>query len=114
MDSKIPLRVNTLLKIIEEVIVDLDGVSFNDFEKSSLLQRATSFSISQVGEMMVKMEASLGEKYKELPWKAARRMRNFIVHDYADVNLDEVFKTAKNDLPPLKEAFEKIKVELMN
>ena len=114
MDSKILLRINTLLKIIEEVVSDLENVSFTDFEKSSLLQRATSFSISQVGETMTKIEASLGEKYKELPWKDARRMRNYIVHDYADVDIEEVFNTAKYDLPPLKEAFEKIKAELMN
>ena len=114
MDSKILLRINTLLKIIEEVGTDLNGASFDDFEKSSLLQRATAFSISQVGEMMVKMEDTLGEKYKEVPWKAARRMRNFIVHDYKDVDIEEIFNTARNDLPPLKEAFEKIKAELMN
>ena len=52
MDKKLLIRVDTLLRHINEVLNDLQNISFDEFEKSSLLQRATSFSISQIGEMM--------------------------------------------------------------
>ncbi len=112
MDKKLLLRINTLLKHIDEVLNDLQNVSFDEFEKSSLLQRATSFSISQIGEIMVKLQELLQEKYQNLPWKDARRMRNFIVHDYVNIEIEDVYNTAKNDLPLLKNAFEQIREDL--
>ena len=63
MDNKVLIRINSLLDHIDEVINDLKNISFSDFEKSSLLQRATSFSISQIGEMMNRLEEKLGEEY---------------------------------------------------
>ena len=112
MDKKLLIRVDTLLRHINEVLNDLQNISFDEFEKSSLLQRATSFSSSQIGEIMIKLQESLEEKYPDLPWKDARRMRNFIVHDYVNIEIEDVYKTAKNDLPILKTAFEQIRENL--
>ena len=39
-------------------------------------------------------------------------MRNFIVHDYVNIEIEDVYKTAKNDLPILKTAFEQIRENL--
>lgn len=54
---------------------------------------------------MARLQEKIGDKYPDLPWSLSRRMRNFIVHDYENVNPLIVFSTVIKDLPPLKEAF---------
>ena len=47
-------------------------------------------------------------EHSELPWKSMIGMRDRLVHGYFDVNLDVVWETVTNDLPPLIEKLEKI------
>ena len=101
-----------MLKRINEVLEDTKDVSFEELSNSSVLLRATCFSIMQIGEMMNKLKETLGEKYKDLPWLDAYTMRNVIVHDFSKVNVRVVYLTIKDNLPPLKTAFEQIREEL--
>ena len=112
MDEITILRIDTLLKRINEVLEDTKDVSFEELSNSSVLLRATCFSIMQIGEMMNKLKETLGEEYKDLPWLDAYTMRNVIVHDYSKVNVRVVYLTIKDNLPPLKTAFEQIREEL--
>ena len=50
--------------------------------------------------------------YKQVPWKSVFGMRNFLVHEYADVDDDAIFKTIKEDLPALKGATQDILSDL--
>lgn len=91
------------------VLSDMKDVSLDGFESNDLLFRATCFSIAQIGEQMIRLQDKIGQKYPEIPWAVARKMRNFIVHDYDDVIPEIVYSTAKEDLPSLKESFLLIK-----
>ena len=37
-----------------------------------------------------------------------KRMRNLLIHEYDDIDLSIVWKTVKNDLPPIITLLEKI------
>lgn len=113
MAKKIIQRIDGVLKQINHVQEELGSVSFEDFLKQKYVPEAVSFSVSQVGERMNKLEELLGNIYPDLPWKAARRMRNIIVHDYDNVRFDEVYSTATKDLPVLKQKLLDIKAELL-
>ena len=112
MDEITVLRIDTLLKRINEVLDDTKDVSFEELSNSSLLLRATCFSIIQIGELMNKLKENLGDQYKDLPWLDARSMRNVIVHDYDKVDVEIVYRTIKNNFPLLKTAFEQIREDL--
>ena len=49
----------------------------------------------------------VSDEYKEkrgyIPWNAMYGLRNRIVHDYGNVDLNIVFETLKNDIPELLE-----------
>ena len=114
MDKELlALRISVLLNHIEEILKDTDNMTLDDLKGQSVLLRATCFSIGQIGEQMINMESDLKDKYPDLPWKRARGMRNLIVHEYQRIDSEMVYSTIKNDLPPLKEAFEIIKNELI-
>lgn len=112
MDNKVIIRINSILGYIDEVIEDLKSLTFEQFKQSSVYMKATSFSIVLIGEQMMSLEAKIGKEYPNLPWKIVRGMRNFIVHNYSHIDAEEVYKTAKKDLPELKEALLKVKMEL--
>lgn len=113
MNQKILLRIDSLLKHIDEVLEDTNGINLTDLTQSRVLLKATCFSISQIGEQMNKLEESLVSNYPDLPWKRARGMRNFIVHDYDGIDVEQVYSTVINDLPKLKESFLTIKSDLL-
>lgn len=51
-------------------------------------------------------------KYKTIPWKEVFGMRNFIAHEYANVDEEAIFTTLKTDLPKLKEVSKQILLDL--
>lgn len=112
MDKLILDRIDLLLDHIDLVFYDTDGLSIEEIEQNSILLRATCFSVSQIGEMMIQLEKKLSSLYPELPWSRARGMRNIIVHDYGGTDIKMVYSVINNDLPGLKIDFTKIKSEL--
>ncbi len=42
-------------------------------------------------------------KHGNIPWSALGGLRNRIVHDYGNVDLNIVYETLKNDIPELLE-----------
>ena len=108
------IRVDFLLKQISLIQHDLANKTYEDFEKSDLLVRATAFSLVQIGEQMNKLETMFKDRYPELPWADARRMRNIIVHVYVKVDAAQVYETASKDLDVLTIYFSKIKQDLLN
>ena len=112
MDRKLLYRINSLLKQIGFIESDLDDILSEGLKPNTRLTRATAFSIAQIGEQMTKLETLLKDEYPTIPWQSARGMRNFIVHDYDSVDVEQLTLTVKQDLPELKRAFLQIKEDI--
>ncbi|MCK4829083.1 DUF86 domain-containing protein, partial [bacterium] len=61
-----------------------------------------------IGEAARGITIEFRSEHSELPWKSMIGMRDRLIHSYFDVNLDVVWETVTNDLPPLIEKLEKI------
>ena len=112
MAEKTIQRIDGVLKTIQRVQSELESISIDKFKESNLLQEAISFSISQIGERMNKLEELLSDKYPNIPWKQARKMRNIIIHDYDHVDFEKVYYTSTKDLPLLKQELLKVKNDI--
>ena len=62
---------------------------------------------------MKKIESLFKDKYPDLPWQKASAMRNYIVHDYDDVNPKIVYTTATIDLEELRQGISQIYSDLL-
>ena len=61
----------------------------------------------QIGKIL-KMKDSPLEDYPEIPWLAAYDMRNFISHEYANIDEDIIFDVIKEDLPRMQKVVKTI------
>lgn len=87
------------------------NIAFAEFLQDQKTQDAVIRQIAVIGEAMNKMDTEFLDKHPELPSKEAVSMRNILVHDYDNVDLEELWKTIKVDLPILKEMVSKILLE---
>ena len=60
-----------------------------------------------VGKLL-KSSQNLLDKYPQIPWHAIYGMRNFISHEYANINENIVVDVINNELDPLKEVIEEM------
>ena len=74
------------------------------FEKDELVQIWMVHHFQIIGEAASRISENLVGSHPEVPWPQMVAMRNVLVHDYFGVDVDEVWNTVANDLPPLKAA----------
>jgi uncharacterized protein with HEPN domain len=60
-----------------------------------------------IGEAASRLSSDAQVLFPSLPFRSMRGMRNIIVHDYGEVDLELVWKTISNDIPVLIEALER-------
>ena len=54
------------------------------------------------------MSAEFQHKQSTVPWSDMTGMRNILIHDYLGVDVNEVWKTIRDDLPVLKQQVEAV------
>lgn len=55
-----------------------------------------------VGEAATGVSTETRSRSPEVPWPDIIGMRNRLIHAYYDIDLDRVWDTLKDDLPPLE------------
>lgn len=65
-------------------------------------------AVEIIGEAAANVSSSTREQYPQIPWYLIVGMRNRLVHGYFDVDLDQLWSTVTEDLPPLLAELETI------
>ena len=84
------------------------GISREAFLENTQLQDACIRQIEIMGEATKRISDSFKEKHPEVPWKDMAGMRDKLIHDYIDVDLNIVYQTVAIDIPLLLPVIEKI------
>jgi len=102
------VRVRHALDAANKAIEFLKGKSRADLAKNEMLSLAIVRLLEIVGEASVGIDAEFRNQHPQIPWKEMTALRNRLIHGYFDINLDIVWKTVAEDLPPLANALEKL------
>ena len=77
------------------------GRSRRDLDSDQMLTFALVRAIEIIGEAASQVTEDGRAAAPEIPWASIAGMRNRIVHAYFDIDLDRVWDTIADDLPPL-------------
>lgn len=95
------------IKLIEEYT---KNISHEQFKKDLKIQDAIVRRLEIIGEASKRIPKSVREANKHIDWESFSKYRNFIIHSYFEASLNRIWIMIKEDIPQLKEAFEKIKI----
>ena len=94
------------LKDILDSINDIEdfirNMSFKEFKKDKKTINAVVRSIEVMGEATKNIPKALRNKHKEVPWKKIVGMRDKLIHEYFGIDVEILWKTVTEDIPPLK------------
>lgn len=85
-----------------------NGMTREALDENETVVLALSRAIEIIGEAAARVTKPLRDEYPEIPWAQIVGMRNRLIHAYFDVDLNQVWKTVTEDLPPLAAELEKI------
>jgi uncharacterized protein with HEPN domain len=74
-----------------------DVPSLEAFAEDEMRVMATIRALEVIGEAVKHIPSSLRRKHPEVPW------RDILIHGYYDVSVEIVWKTAREDIPPLRQ-----------
>ena len=74
-------------------------------------------SLQYITESLVKIRNICGsdffKTYSSIPWPAVFGMRNFLSHEYGDVDAEGIFNTVKTNIPELLQVSKKIQHDVI-
>lgn len=79
----------------------VEGVTKEEFIANEEKHEAVNRKFEIIGEAARRLSPEARQQFPDIPWQLASAMRNVLIHDYDEVNLNVVWDTAQNDLPKL-------------
>jgi uncharacterized protein with HEPN domain len=102
------VRVQHIIDATNEALSFIAGKSRADLFSDRKLALAVIKSIEIAGEAASRVSQDLRVNSPQIPWQDIVAMRNRLIHGYFDINLDIVWKTVTEELPPLISLLEKL------
>jgi uncharacterized protein with HEPN domain len=90
-----------MLQASQKAIECARGLNIELFQASGLHQDAILRQLTIVGEAAKRVSAEFRASHREVPWRQIAGFRDVVVHDYAHVDLQEVWRIVQEDLPTL-------------
>lgn len=99
-------RLRHMLDAAREAVEFTQGHTREDLDSDRMLVMALVKEVEIIGEAACLISAATREQLPDVPWEDIIGMRHRLVHAYFDINLDILWETVQNDLPPLAETLE--------
>lgn len=93
------------INFIETYIQDAPDIE-EFISERGLYQDAIVRNIEIIGEATKKVDDSFKVNHPEIPWRQMAGMRDKIIHEYADIDWEEVWKVATEDVKELRISIE--------
>ncbi len=86
---------------IRRILRYADGVSKPQLETNDEKLSAILYQITIIGEATKRLSQSLRQQRSDIPWREMAGMRDVIIHEYDQLDLDVVWDVVTNKLPGL-------------
>lgn len=109
MNKDPKIYIEHILSAIQKINQYTTDLSIEQFIEDDKTHDAVIRQLETIGEAAGQLEDEFRQQYSNMPWKFMLAMRNKLIHEYFDVDLEIVWKTVKESLPELKKQLEGFK-----
>lgn len=96
-------RLIHIIEAIDRILVNAQGTTIQELENDSLRFYGIIKNIEIIGEAAFKLTKAFRILHPDTPWEVISRMRHVLVHEYYQIDVEQVWNVMQNDLAPLKE-----------
>ncbi len=91
-----------MLQAMERIIRFTKGKTFEEYVADDMMYYAVVKNIEILGEASNMLTEEFKKTHPQTPWKQVNGMRNYIVHEYFQVDNNVVWDVITNDLAVLQ------------
>jgi uncharacterized protein with HEPN domain len=102
------LRLSHMLRYSREAVSLVQERNRSDLDSDRVLGLALARLIEIVGQAASRVSDPTRLDYADIPWQEITSMRNHLIHGYDAVDMEMLWQTLHQDLPPLIAALEHI------
>ena len=92
-------RLEHISEALESIFKSFENLNEKEFLTNREKRNSIVYEFIIVGEACNNISEETKQKYTSIAWHFAYRMRNKLVHEYPNIQLEILWKTVKNDLP---------------
>ncbi|MEM9273452.1 MAG: DUF86 domain-containing protein [Cyanobacteria bacterium P01_F01_bin.143] len=78
------------------------GIEFAEFSQNMEKVYAVSRALEIIGEAVKRIPHSIRNQYPDIPWKDIAGMRDKLIHDYFNTDVEIIWQAVQEDIPQLK------------
>ena len=98
--------IQKIKKDILFIVTHMRDVDAEELDTNEVLLDSMLFRMIQISENAKRLSDGYKVMHGNIPWNALSGLRNRIVHDYGNVDLNIVYETLKKDMPEVLEMIE--------
>lgn len=95
-------RIRHILEALDRIFTYTYHLQLEDFIANRMVRDAVERNFEIIGEATRHIPADTQKQYSDIPWRKMTAMRNFIIHQYDEVEEIALWNTIQKDLPQLK------------
>ena len=84
------------------------GMSYEEFSGDDKTVYAVTRALEVIGEAAKCIPRQVRERYPSLPWSEMAGMRDKLIHAYFGINRAIIWRTVRDDIPPLRPAVQRL------
>jgi uncharacterized protein with HEPN domain len=102
------IRLRHMIDAADQALAFVADKPRTELDKDQALALALVKLIEIFGEAASKISRDVKSQSPEIPWPDIIAMRNRLIHGYFDVNLDIIWRTVNEEMPPIARQIERL------
>lgn len=90
--------IDEMAKAAERILEYAGDISYHEFNTNTLIRDAVIRNFEILGESVKHIPYGFQKQYKHVPWSRMYGLRNFIVHEYFDIDDEILYAIIQTDL----------------
>jgi uncharacterized protein with HEPN domain len=94
LSKRDPANLYDILEASEKVQKYLKDKTYEDYLRDEMLRDAVERNLGIIGEAARRISEEVKQEHPEIPWRKIIAQRNVLIHEYDDIDYEEIWQVA--------------------